>query len=75
MIEKIIDFLREVLPVITASIIVTTVIILLVYGGSIYGNKQGIKTGAKYFAQKIISGECWLNQQTRDIECINYIGD
>jgi hypothetical protein len=72
MIKDIIDFLREVvLPI----IIVTSVIALLVYGGSIYGKKQGIETGAKHFAQKIVSGECWLNKQTRDIECINYIGD
>jgi len=24
---------------------------------------------------KIISEECWFNQQTRDIECITYIGE
>lgn len=35
----------------------------------------GINKGQKTAYDDMISERCWLNKQSRDIECINYIAE
>jgi hypothetical protein len=43
--------------------------------GAAVGSIQGFERGKVIAYESIILEECWLNNQTRDIICVEYIGE
>ena len=42
--------------------------------GLLIGCHLGLQQGEDSAYETIVTGECWLDEQTRDIECTKYIG-
>jgi hypothetical protein len=56
-------------------LIIGTICFSFIIGAFFVGRYKGRKYGRSNAFESIISEECWLNKQTRDIECIEFMGD
>lgn len=57
------------------KILIIILCCLLITSAFFIGQYKGRKHGRSEAFESIVSEECWLNTQTRDIDCIEYMGE